>query len=135
MFNRVEACNADGSVLRAYRQDGTIEIVEASSPAQLLARARAGEWGAVLPYSGGETDGRSAVPISVELAQLKIQLGREGILQQTADAMAGTSEDQIIWAGAATVKSTGRVAAILRDLGKSGAQIEAIFKAAARVDL
>ena len=137
MFERLEACQPDGMVLRATRADGSMQIVDQDSRDQLLSRAHSGEFGDIEPYQPPAPSGQGATgasPPIVEAWQMKVHLSRVNMLTTVSAQMALNEEHNIIWTSASVFKRSGPVADALSALGQSDAQIDAAFTAAGEID-
>lgn len=145
MFSRLESCAQDNSVLRGTRDDGRMQIIDDSTADQMLSRAQAGEFGKIHPYQAPkdeepQADGSSSEPSAAEngatpasVAQIKLQLSRDGLLGAAELAIAANAEASIVWATGGTAWPDGLLAQILASVVGGTAAVAALFASAAAI--
>lgn len=138
MFERLCYLDEAGTMIGAFRKDGSVRVIEPTSPLE-WSRAKGGKYGEVLPhdtaFGAGETIAPPpASPTTVGTAQFGIALINAGSLIIAESAIAASPEAQMIWEKSPSVSNSGAFRSALQ-VSMTDTAIDALFAAASTIIL
>lgn len=136
-YPKLEYVDADGSAIRAHRNDGSFRIYDSSEPVKFQ-EAKDGDYGPVDAYepppeqSSSESLSAQRANMGAETFQLSIAMATSGDLAAVEAAFALNPKANAIWKHSDYAKREGAILDALLTI-RTNAQIDAIFLAAAQV--